>query len=86
MMTVTARIDYENNAEEFWKEFRFHVYQKLPTTSELARNCRELLVSDYVELGSSLCVAEFKNFVTKLPGWNSGPKHAKHPIVFLKPL
>lgn len=84
MTTLTARIDCENNAEEFWKEFRLHVYKKLPTTSELARNCRELLMSDDVELRSSLSIAEFKNFVTNLNGWNSGPEHAKHPIIFVE--
>lgn len=84
MMTLTARIDYENNAKEFWEEFRFQIYKNLPTTSELVRNCRELLVSDDVELRSSLSIAEFKNFVTNLDGWNSGPEHAKHPIIFVE--
>ena len=30
------------------------------------------------------CIAEFKAFVEKNPGWNSGPQHAKHPIIFVE--
>jgi hypothetical protein len=79
--TVTARVDFENNAEEFWTEFRNRV-ESLDRDSELAANCRKILKSDEVELMDASAIEEFDTFVTAIPGFGDGPQHAKTAILF----
>lgn len=79
--SVTAIVDQENNAEQFWDAFRSAV-ESLDRDSELAHNCRKLLKSDSVELTDAIAIHQFDDFVTSLPGWSDGPAHAKAAIVF----
>jgi len=79
--SVTARVDFENNAEKFWDAFRDQV-ATLDRDSELATNCREILKRDEVELLDADAIQQFDDFVTGLPGWDNGPEHAKNPIIF----
>lgn len=79
--SVIARVDFENNAEEFWAAFREQV-ETLDQYGELAATCYSLLRCNEVELTDANAVSEFDAFVTKLPGWESGPEHARTAIVF----
>lgn len=49
--TVTARVDFENNAEEFWTAFRDRI-ASLDAGSDLAQHCSDILARDVVELDS----------------------------------
>ena len=84
MTTHTARIDYECNAHEFWYAFRgrLHLLDKSCELCELCRRCRELLDDDVTTFSSEFDYQLFVGYASSLVGWNSGPVHAKHPIVF----
>jgi len=79
--SVTARVDHENNAEEFWGEFRDRV-DSLVGNSELACNCRRILTCGEVELTDAKAISEFDGFVHSIPGFSAGPNHATQAIVF----
>ena len=86
MTTHTARIDYECNAHEFWYAFRgrLHLLDKSCELCELCRRCRELLDDDVTTFSSEVDYQLFVDYASSLVGWNSGPAHAKHPIVFVE--
>jgi len=79
--TLTARVDSENNAEEFWGEFRTRV-DELDSNSELGSNCRAILRHGEVELMDANAITEFDLFVHSIPGFSGGPNHATEAIVF----
>ena len=83
MTTHTARIDYECNAEEFWDAFRANSHL-LDQSCELCRRCRELLGDDVTTFSSEFDYQLFVGYASSLVGWNSGPVHAKNPIVFVE--
>ena len=76
-----ARVDYENNAEEFWDAFR-EAMEALNDDSILYANCQAIIDDDVVELPNAEQVKEFVDFAAAIPGWNGGPEYAAHPIVF----
>ena len=82
MKTHTARIDYECNAEEFWNAFRANL-NSLDQSCELCRRCRELLDDDVTTFSSEFDCQSFVGYASAFVGWNSGPDHARHPIVFV---
>ena len=83
-MLVT--VDYENNAEEWWtalREWRDAHENKTPAHPMFDSVGRliadgELTVDEDHE-GRFL---EFVDFVSSLPGWNTGPRYAKYPLAF----
>lgn len=78
--SMTASVDFENNTEEFWHEFRSKI-DEMDQDSELLQNCRTLLRDNQVELTHSLAIVQFEDFVTGINGWNVDDDHAKHPII-----
>lgn len=79
--SVIARVDSENNAEQFWDEFMTRV-ASLDSSSELAANCRKILKSDEVELLDASAIEEFDSFVHSIPGFADGPEYAREAILF----
>jgi len=77
----TARVDFENNAEQFWDAFRKNL-TLLTQSSELCRRCNELLADDVTTFKTELDYQSFRAYVSEFVGFDSGPAHAKFPIVF----
>lgn len=65
--TIAVRVDWENNAEEFWDALRAHKNGK---TLEAA-------------IDSGRVTMEQRDFLTSLPGYSNGPEHARTALVFL---
>lgn len=78
---ITARVDHENNAEDFWDEFNSRV-ESLDPDTELAHNCRQLLRADEVELLDATAIEQFDCFVSAIPGFCNGPDHARTAILY----
>lgn len=79
--SVIARIDVENNAEEFWNGFRREMAQ-LDPHSGLYATCREIVKNDCVEMSDPKLIEEFDTFVNSIAGFANGPEHAPTAIVF----
>lgn len=75
-MNVTIKVDYENNAEQWWQEARSRVEECPPGT-------QNLLDSDEDEITVDPQSAEqFRAWASTLPGWADGPVFARNPVVF----
>jgi hypothetical protein len=75
-MKTTIKVDYENNAEQWWQEANSRV-------EECPFEVRRLLFSDEDEITVDQQTAEqFRAWASTLPGWADGPKFARNPVVF----
>ena len=77
----TARVDFENSAENFWDAFRRNL-TLLTQSSELCLRCNELLADDVTTFKTELDYQSFRAYVSGFVGFDSGPAHANFPIVF----
>lgn len=82
MTSVTVRADMENNADEFWAAFRDATAALRETDPELADLGRELLRRGEVEITDPAAVERFDALVHGLPGFATGPGHAREAILF----
>lgn len=80
MGKVTITVDYENNAPAWWGAIPFAPGadpEVLPAT------CQALFEMGTDEITvSAEDAAAFRAWAEKLPGWDDGPEHAKHPFTF----
>jgi len=77
----TARVDFENNAENFWDAFCKNL-KLLNQSSELYLRCMELLGYNVTTFETELDYQSFRAYISGFAGFDSGPAHAKFPIVF----
>lgn len=78
-MTI-IKVDYENNAERFWKEFQDLALVDVPI--ELWPLRRECGNADEIEIISSQRVKEMEYWCSKIPGYADGPEHAREALLF----
>lgn len=73
MKTVLVSIDYENNAETWWRTvgYRFPRVFRMLSKWDARRGATRLPVDVVRNLES-------------LPGWSDGPAHAKTPLVVVE--
>jgi hypothetical protein len=70
---VRVVVDEENQGEEFWNAF-----DQRPEFNKLA-DALESFGEAYVPMPLA---KKFHAVCRTLPGWNSGPEYARHPLLF----
>jgi len=79
---VTYKVDWENNAEEWWAAFRAAYPQLRDTDPELHAACREVDRYDgETTLHDPKLIERFDAFVWSLPGYDDGPEYAQTALV-----
>ncbi len=68
-------VDEENNAEEFWEAFRENMVGTYEAPMKFLLTWDKVVCEDEDERDQLL------SKLRTLPGWNSGPAHAPHPVV-----
>jgi hypothetical protein len=79
---VTVKIDYENNAEEFWAAFAQEYPKLRESDPETFEACKKIAADKEVELLDAEAIQNFTTFVESLPGFTGGPKFAPTALIF----
>ena len=82
MTSVLVKIDYENNAEEFWNAFAKEYPQLRASDPEVFEVCKEIAADREVEIVDAEAIQRFSDFVEALPGYSDGPAFAKTALIF----
>lgn len=82
MTAVIVKIDYENNAEEFWTAFAERYPALAETDPEIYAVCKQIAADKEVEIVDAAAIQRFADFVEALPGYSGGPEFAKTALIF----
>ena len=77
---LTIRVDYENNAEEWWTAARELARTDTSRGAEVFRRLDRVVQSGDLEGVLPEEVSAFEAWASDLPGYDDGPEHARHPF------
>lgn len=78
MPRMWIKVDYENNGEEWWTA----LYERMAANDRVPVCLPELRANgDEWEI-DAVDAPHIRRFFESLPGWNDGPPHAPHPVLF----
>lgn len=77
---LSIRVDYENNAEEWWTAARDAARTDTSRGAEVFRRLDRVVQSGELRGLLPEEVSALTGWASDLPGYDDGPQHARHPF------
>lgn len=77
---LAIRVDYENNAEEWWSAAREAARADTSRGAEVFRKLNRVVQGGELRGQLPEAVRAFEEWAAALPGYEDGPEHARHPF------